>query len=460
LTVGIALAAILAGCEGLLGVDGLQFVGPDAAQSDAGAADADASLQDAAPSSDARPADATLSDGSTTDSGPPCASRTVDVNTGVFVAASGGVDQPSCGSIAAPCATIQTGITQAHSSGASTVYVATGTYTESITVTSGLTLEGAWSATPTGWTPVCGIAAVTAVSIELPSGHDTVVTVSPGATGVTLRYLGILADAPPAAASQSLYGVFAQSAQLALEDVAVTMGSGGSGDAGAPGSPVPTAVSGCLEGDAATGNAASNTPPPTPSGTFGASGYETSSGVTGASDGGTGGTGTCTAPGYTNCSTCAPGCPAGAQVSGCGGAPGLGGMGGQGGGSSIAVYGWNSRITLVGGTFVAGNGGNGGNGGDGGPGGPGGSYEVLPVTYYPGCVCIGNTLGNLIGGTGGAGGPGGRGAGGAGGFSYAVFSGGDAGTLTLASSPKLVHGEAGAGGTFNGPPGRAADQGP
>jgi hypothetical protein len=434
-----ACGAILGVQDGVLDTDG----GADASPQ------MDATQADVLTATDAGPGDTGVpdaGDGSTEEAGIPCADRTVNVNTGVFVAQTGGTDQPSCGSIASPCSTLQMGITQAQHSGATTVYVATGTYEESIAVPSGLTIVGT-----SGWTPVCGIAAVTAVSIEMPDGGGTVVTVAADAGSVTLRYLGILGNAQPAAAGQSLYGIFGPGAAFTLDTIAVTMGSGGAGATGNIGATDLSAPNGCPEGTGASGGAASNTPPPAPPGTFGPNGYVPGTGATGASDGGSGSAGGCSPPLIQFCS-CGVSCAL--PLSGCGGFPGQGGIGGQGGGSSIGVYGWNSAVTIVGGTYLAGNGGNGGNGGDGGPGGAGGGESAES------CTCTGFGPQQYIGGPGGAGGPGGRGGGGAGGFSYAIFLGGDAGTLTLLSAPTLGHGEAGAGGSFNGTPGQAGDEGP
>ena len=81
-----------------------------------------------------------------------CAARTVDDATGVFVALYG-ADGPSCGTRAAPCLTVQEGVNQAQLLGRSTVYIARGTYTESVTVGSGITLEGAWDTVNSYWVP-------------------------------------------------------------------------------------------------------------------------------------------------------------------------------------------------------------------------------------------------------------------------------------------------------------------
>lgn len=108
---------------------------------------------------------------------------------------------------------------------------------------------------------------------------------------------------------------------------------------------------------------------------------------------------------------------------GCGGARG---PGGTGGGASVALWLWDTTVTLVSVTLITANGGDGGDGsrggagGDGGPGGAGGpagsggSYPVA-FTFDPGGM----------GGPGGPGGEGGAGGGGAGGPSIGIVFGGE-----------------------------------
>ena len=453
----VAIGGGAAACGAILGVeDGVL-------ETDGGLDGGDATVeaQVDAPQVDAPQVDAPQVDAPQVDASG-CSGRTVDDATGVFVTLYG-ADGPSCGTRAAPCLTVQEGINQAQLLGRSTVYVARGTYTESVTVGSGITIEGGWDTVNSTWVPICGVDELSAVALQMPAGAGVVVTASSGATGVGLHLLSVLATAQAAQPGQSLYGVLAQNAAVTLDSVVVTMGSGGEGAGGNVGGVGSTGATGCAAASGATGAVAGDAPQSAP-GTFGASGYVASTGLAGASDGGTGTSGTCAlSPScVTVCGTCQSICPN--PTSGCGGGPGSGGSGGQGGGSSIAVYGWNAQLTIIGGSFTAGNGGNGGNGGDGGPGGAGGAGSTNQVGCLAsctdaGCATVGDTT-IAAAGNGGAGGAGGHGGGGAGGFSYAVYAGGDAGTLALESSPALSHGTAGQGGVVNGVAGQAANQGP
>jgi len=111
----------------------------------------------------------------------------------------------------------------------------------------------------------------------------------------------------------------------------------------------------------------------------------------------------------------------GGNGGGGGGAGGLGGTGGLGGGGgygSLAVYLWNSSPTFDSCSFTTANGGNGGNGGFGGSGGPGGG----PGFGATNCLADVGRGGN--GGAGGQGGLGGQGGGGPGGPSFGVYNAG------------------------------------
>ena len=402
-------------------------------------------------------------DGSVGEAGGACAARSVDDTTGVYVSING-TDSPTCGVRTAPCQTIQSGVDQAKLLGRSTVYIARGTYKETVTLAAGITLEGGWDTLSAQWVPICGSDEISAVKIQMPDSANTVVTAS--FTGAaTLRLMSLLGKTT-VAAGESIYGVRARDASITLESVVVTLGAAGAGtdgDAGAGGADGSTK---CAQGDGGAGVAAGDGPGAT-AGSFTENGYQPSSGALGSSDGGTGSAGSCSTS--TSCTTtCQPNvCTSGCvnPLGGCGGSPGSGGGGGSGGGSSIAVYGWNAKITLLGGSFTAGNGGNGGAGGAGGTGGAGGAgtaeQELCLSCINNGASCA--TVGDYTLATGiqgGVGGGGGHGGGGAGGYSYAVFNGGDAGTVALQNSPAFVHGTAGQGGPVNGASGQAADRGP
>jgi hypothetical protein len=403
--------------------------------------------------------DAATTDAS--DGGVACTSRAVDDTKGVFVTVNGG-DTSTCGTRVDPCMTIQTGINQAKLLGRSIVYIARGTYLESPELAAGITLEGGWDTASTTWIPACDTTEVSAVKITMPTTTNVGVTANfTGSAG--LRLLSVIGKAS-ANPGESVYGIFATGAALTLDTISVSVPSGGdgatgpTGDAGAPG------ATDCDAGDAAAGANPGHVGQGAPQGTFGENGWEPAPGGPGAADGSAGTPGACAISGscITTCYTCFAVCLD--SLAGCGGTAGLGGAGGNGGGSSIAVYGWNATFQIIGGSFTSGNGGNGGNGGAGGAGGSGGAGSVkdavcLSLCSDAGCASVDDTS-PQIGAMGGNGASGGQGGGGSGGASYAIFNGGDAGSVTLGSSPTLAFGDAGAGGTVGGASGTSAGQGP
>jgi hypothetical protein len=409
--------------------------------------------------------DLTLSDASVADAGvdapSACSERTVDDAQGVFVTVNG-ADSSTCGSRDTPCMTIQTGINQAKLLARSIVYIARGTYTESIQLAAGLTLEGGWDTASTTWIPTCDTTEVSAVKITMPDATHVAVTADFVGTA-DLHLLSVIGKAG-AQPGESIYGVFATNATLTLDTISVVVGSAGAGTQGAIGDAGAQGGTDCDAGDAAAAANPGNSGEGAPEGLFGSSGYTATAGGPGSGDGGVGTPGACviTSACITTCFTCTSTCVN--ALSGCGGAPGLGGGGGNGGGASVAVYGWNASIQIIGGSFQSGNGGNGGNGGAGGQGGPGGAGSVKNAGCYSfcndaGCASVGDTD-PQVGATGGNGASGGQGGGGAGGASYALFNGGDAGTIMLSGSPTIAFGDAGQGGTVNGSLGTAAAQGP
>ena len=439
---GTACAAILGVEDGILESEG----GPDAT-TEAQAGDAGR--------------DATPSEAESDAAG--CATRTVDDATGIFVTPYG-ADGPSCGTRASPCLTVGEGISQAQLLQRSTVYISRGTYAESVTVSTGLTLEGAWDTENSTWVPICSVDELSAVALAMPSTANVVVTAGPGATGVVLRYLSVLGNTQTAQPGQSLDGVVAQNASLTLDSVIVTMGSGGDGTGGDTGTPGAAGAAGCPADAGANGAGAGNAPPTAP-GIFGPSGYVSSQGQSGSSDGGTGANGTCTlSPScITVCGTCQAICPT--PTSGCGGGPGGGGAGGQGGGSSIAIYGWNAQLTIVRGFAHRGQRrqrrqrrrrGRGrrrwGRRCDAG--------HVRLAVQRRGLRNRGrhDARQRQRGGRGRRGRS--RRRRGRRLLVCDIYAGGDAGTLALESLPALSHGTAGQGGVANGAPGQAANEGP
>jgi hypothetical protein len=153
---------------------------------------------------------------------------------------------------------------------------------------------------------------------------------------------------------------------------------------------------------------------------FGPTGYTTGGGASGV-DGyaGQGGGGGGASKGSTTCAA-----PSGG-AGGVGGTGGKHGTGGRSGGVSVALWVWNSAVTISDVTLVSSNGGSGGDGGNGGVGGKG-------QVGAPGGA--GNTTNGIgaagAGGKGGDGGNGGAGAGGNGGHSYPLVFHGAAPTKT------------------------------
>ncbi|CAN5454381.1 hypothetical protein BH09MYX1_BH09MYX1_26760 [soil metagenome] len=411
--------------------------------------------------------DTSIAETSTGDGGG-CTSRVANEATGVFVNING-TDSAQCGSAASPCQTVQAGLNQAKVLTKSTVYVARGTYKETITLSPGLAIEGGWDTLSGKWIPACGADLVGAVKLQMPDTANVVVKAD--FTGAaTLRNLSIFSKTTTPAVGESLYGVLAMKCSLAFESVTVNIGPAGvgtDGDAGAPGS------TGGIKCGASTGAVGG---PGTPgaggdAGAFGPTGYVAVNGANGLGNGSSGANGTCTAMcsgnEYTVCKSNTLNCSKAnvcvSPLSGCGGTPGGGGQGGIGGGSSIAVFGWDATFSLSGGSFVGGNGGNGGKGGTGGGGGTGGNGTAeqegcASCLSGNSCATVGNTT-LATGSMGGLGGAGGAGGGGAGGASFGVYAGGT-GKITVVTAPLFQHGTAGTAGSPNGAPGIAADRFP
>jgi hypothetical protein len=417
------------------------------------------------------------------DAGPPpdpCTLATPSAD-GVF-AAPGGSTAPSCGSMGAPCASLQTAIDGAAAAGKSVVYLAAGTYEQpTLRLRAGVALEGGWLVGAGGkWSRQCtgDQSAIAILRAQAPADTTIVADVAGLAT---LRFLTVASKAS-ALPGQTLYGVVARGASthLALEAVEIAVAAGGAGGDGAPGRAAVAGADGCT-------SPANPTVVPAPgvpgagalSGTFSASGY-TSPPAQPGTDGATGPNGWADAAGQHTCVTGSP-CASDAIARsckqpqptvtdcgtdgtvGCGGGSGGGGTPGGNGGSSIALFISEAVVTASAGRFVAGSGGSGGAGGAGTPGGPAGhgTYGVKgTITVYDACraaapasklyYCEGTTAGAVgwggyAGSDGGGGSAGGAGGGGSGGASYAYVRAPGAATLTL-SGTSLVHGAGGAAG--------------
>jgi hypothetical protein len=472
---------------------------------EAGGEDAAVDTPVNAPGDAARPDDATAEDNSQTDAegdtsvpqdatsdtvdkdafamdaddGGHCASRTVNVNTGVFVAP-GGSTASNCGSQQSPCSTVQAGLDRAYAAGRPTVYVSHGVYVESIALRPGITLEGGWEVIGSTWIPNC-VDPSGAVIIQAPP-TATVSAVADNLGGLaTIATLTLQSkDQIDVHPGESLYGLRATGAttQLTLKDVGVQTANAGDGSPGVGGGPGAIGGPCGVEGDGgsggpgAQGNGAEG-------GVFSGSGYSPSVGSAG-SIGTTGENGSeTTPPTCASCGSCtALNCgfsPNGSQSCGSLGSPGCGGPGGtpggggSGGGSAVALYVWDATVHVMAGSLTAGNGGTGGNGGLGGNGGAGGQGST--GSAGPGCtarcsglaVCtsIAGAGAGGVGGVGGRGGPGGAGGGGAGGSSFAIVRGGTA--AIDVNGARLAHGSVASGGGPDGgvgAPGMAADQWP
>lgn len=394
-----------------------------------------------------------------------CAARTATEAKAIFVNING-ADSPQCGTAIAPCQTVQAGIDQAKVLSRSIVFVARGTYKESVKLIAGTTLEGGWDTLVGKWIPVCGTETVTAVKLQMPD-DASVVAKADFAGDATMRYLSILGK-PTAAAGESVYGVFAKGATITFEAVSVSIGNAGAGGAGAGGMTGGAGGLKCPTGNAAAGTAGT-AGGGADGGTIGPDGYTPSDGTIGQADGTRGLNGTCTAAcggnerticisNTANCSA-SNGCVN--PLAGCGGSPGSGGGGGGGGGSCFAIFGWDATFNVSGGAFISGNAGRGGSGGKGGEGGAGGSgatEQEICASCVNGVNCA--TVGNqalATGGAGGAGGVGGAGGGGAGGSSYGIYAGGPHGKLNVTNAPLYQSGAPGASGSPNGSAGGAGD---
>jgi hypothetical protein len=350
------------------------------------------------------------------------------------------------------------------------VYVAAGHYLGPVVLQPGITVQGGWTAQ---WQPVCP---------PNESAAVTIVGIADSAYAVLAQDLVQSKSTPEAIPGESIYAVVAvgTSTSLELNDVVVVAAdapAGRPGDAG--GSTVASSWGdgGCISGSGTDGDAGAAGEAPFLGQFTADGGYVAPLGGSGAAgdpgSGGTpGGSGFCTFQ-TCDCASQDGACPSpscgSSGLPGCGGTGGVGGDPGGGGGSSVALYISGAAVVARGGIVSAGNGGAGGAGGQGAAGAFG---SVGQVGSQQGCsesMCsesgvmpcdasVDSALGGGVeGGVGGAGGAGGTGAGGAGGWSCAYVS--------LGSSPEWIGthflwGDAGAGGSPNGPPGRAEEQCP
>jgi len=400
-----------------------------------------------------------------------CTPGAADPAGGVFVDGAAGTDV-SCGSLAAPCKTIGAGVAAANAgAGKTTVYVASGTYAESLKLTGALTnkslaIDGAWRNSGGSFERQCDADPVSLVTIA-PVDDDVTVDARGLSGKVTLSLL-TLKSKPSAAAGESLYGVFVRGpeAQVALDGVSIQVSAGGDGKTDDPPAQAPAGAAACDPPgtgqpgpSAAPANAAGATSY-TQDGFVAASGGAGGDGNAGA-NGPVGAVADCTA--FQSVNTCDTGscdvvkqshCSEGGK-GGCAGRGGEGGAGGGGAGSSIGVFAWGGAVVLGNVLVAPGPGGAGGGGALGGKGGAGGGGGAAAKdTWYAQCgpgtngACVTSSLQSIDaqdGGAGGNGSDGAQGSGGAGGDSYCYVR---AGGATIAQSgSRCTPGAAGVAGS-------------
>ncbi len=481
--VSLIPAFAVGACAGVLGIeDGVPDITPDRADASAGEASVVTVPGPAMPMPDATAmqppvidARAPTLDGCVDDapSTPPESSVFVDPL---------GSSAADCGTKSAPCATIQLGIDHAKMRVAPHVYVASGTYAETVTLAAGVTVQGGWDNAMGVWRRQC--ASTRAASVVITGSPALGIGIKADALAVpaTLDTLSVsvgLGTSPQA--GQSLYGIVATGAttHLDVRDVSVRVGPAGTGAPGLPGSS-PGGSGGSCTGLSGNAGAKGAVGVGAGAGSFGPTGYVSTAGSLGTA--GKNGVGTpapdpecgfcvaCNAP----ISSCGP--TAFLQrcgirgLGGCGGFGGGAGQAGQGGGSSIALFAWQATVDVVGGELRAGGGGGGGAGGVGGQPAPGSTGTPGPDAEACGTGCTADFLlntcttsifvnfkGGAAGARGGAGGSGGAGGAGAGGHSYAIYKGSSA--SVTATGAQLGHGSPGIGGA-GAASGNAADTAP
>ena len=469
----VAAGALAIACASVLGVeDGIldpAVLGADASLPDGGA-------DTAVPISEAGGPDVVV----LVDAGVDCPSEQAKESTGIFVSTSG-VTTASCGSKLQPCATLALGVGRAKAvPGITTVYVDSGSYAETLSLTGigGLLIQGGWDDVGGVWRRQCTPTRASSAKIVGQGGIGVSATGMVGLT--TLDTLSIEVGLTGAVPSQSLYGVLASGATswVKLVDVGIAVGNAGNGGAGAKGG-------GGANGANCTGTGGApgpggGTAGPAGGGGFTANGYTAPAGGAGAGGGagvGTAGGGGTTVTCITSCTLADGGAACDQTTSdvrgqngsgGCGGGPGAGGGGGGPGGSSFAIYVWDGQVNLVRGAAAVGNAGTGGAGGGGGAGGAGvagsAGADAPPCPTQcllgAGPACATANASTPTGGNGGAkgglGGAGGGGGGASGGYAYAIFT--NPSGIATVDGTTLGHGTAGAGGG-GAPAGKSGDTG-
>ena len=300
------------------------------------------------------------SDGADSEQADPCLARAVDDLRGLYVSTTGS-DDSTCGTARAhPCRTVGFGLRRALAAGQSFVYVAQGTYVESVTLMANVSVEGSWSADASGgWLPACGGDAGYATTIQAPPDASATIVVNSIGGAASIGWIRVASKvSPDIAPGESIYGVVARgsSTSLALANVSVVVASGGDGLEGQAGLSGASAGDGGCVVDAGGAAASHDGGDSSTGGQFTSSGYVAGDGVPGA-DGVGGSVGTASAVGGCSnaCGTCDTSCTlvldggatcGGPGQAGCGGGGGGGGGGGRGGGSSVAVLRVGCRCDL------------------------------------------------------------------------------------------------------------------
>jgi hypothetical protein len=376
-----------------------------------------------------------------------------DAANAIFVSNVDGNDAGT-GTRSNPLKTIQAGINAAAPD--KDVYVAGGTYAETVNLADDVGVYGAYEL---GFT---NRSAAETTKIQGQAGPGAVAI---GDTGVVLQQVTLQGRPDGSGNSYGLRAVpnGGDPSQLALENVSATADAAGAPIHGSNGASGPNGAGGFGSAGGAGGCGANSAGHfGAVVGTTGANGAHGANGTwvahssvswprvsaQGGFFGGNGGGGQGGRGGLG--ATDAFGLPVCGGQGGTGGRGGLGGgpgSGGLGGGGSFGVYAFNSSIVAVGSQLVGGKGGDGGFGGSGGPGGFGTSGTAgLPGTCvsYPfvGTTCASAGTQGQAGFPGGRGGSGG---GGVGGPSAGVYQGGaDSGFFSSAST--VTSGPAGTGG--------------
>ncbi len=292
------------------------------------------------------------------DAAPTCVPRPPSA-AGIYVDGVNGSDATGDGTAGNPYQTIAAAIPVAEGAATQNVYLAPGTYAESVAFgdsLAGTTLIGGWTRNGASWASDCadgartrtviqgGTIAVHVVSVIHPSGfaHLTIQTVA-SATAV--------ADTP----GVSLIGLLVEGAgsAITLDDVAVVSGAAAAGGSASAGTASTGVISCTGTGDCSDGGAGIAPPAGTPAasaGSFSRTGFAPSDGQRGAAgfngSNGTAGGGASSATNITGCNTgCGTDCSVTSMTTltsqqgfcGCGGVAGAPGLQGRGGGASVAL---------------------------------------------------------------------------------------------------------------------------